>query len=399
MAVRFLRFVSISSLLLLCLWLFLPRLVSQEDAAGDTVKVLDHAIVDEAASQSLDTIINSAQSRPNRRRKSRSTQRSVARTRMTLGEKLRFDFPYDVEGFFPAFIWQTWKTTPTDKDFGFRTQEATWTEQHPTYVHEVITDEVARLLIHHLFEATPEVVEAYDAMPHVILKADFFRYLILLARGGIYSDIDTDCLKPCWDWVPAHFPYDTYGLVVGIEADPDREDWHKWYSRRIQLVQWTLRAKPGHPALVEAIVSITDKILSLKQQGLLASYPRDSAVELTGPAMWTDAVFRYLNSEESGAKQANSMQLALGQALDWRQMTGMKEQRQFGDVIVLPITGFSPGQGHMGSEPFDHPMAMVKHDFEGSWKPEDERMKDRDEKGRPIQWDDKGQIIPYPEDA
>jgi alpha 1,6-mannosyltransferase len=314
---------------------------------------------------------------------------------MTLREKLAADFPYDVESFFPAFIWQTWKTTPTNPDFAFRQQEATWTEKHPEYVHEVITDEVAYLLVEHLFQKTPEVLEAYDALPRVILKADFFRYLILLARGGIYTDIDTQCLKPCWDWVPARIPYDTYGLVIGIEADPDREDWQKWYSRRIQFVQWTLRAKAGHPALIEAVATVTERVLALHREGSLASLAPDKVVELTGPAMWTDAVFRTLNTDESRALQEANLQFALGQEIDWQQMTGLKEQRQFGDIVVLPITGFSPGQGHMGSEPFDHPMAMVKHDFEGSWKPEDERMKDKDEKGRDVQWDKDGNIIPY----
>ena len=55
-----------------------------------------------------------------------------------------------------------------------------------------------------------------------------------------------------------------------------------------------------------------------------------------------------------------------------------------GDILVLPITGFSPGIGHMGSQEPDDPHAMVLHHFgthvanlliiEGSWKPDTERM-------------------------
>ena len=36
-----------------------------------------------------------------------------------------------------------------------------------------------------------------------------------------------------------------------------------------------------------------------------------------------------------------------------------------GDVVVLPITAFSPGVGQMGAGEDDDPMAMVKHNFEG----------------------------------
>lgn len=37
--------------------------------------------------------------------------------------------------------------------------------------------------------------------------------------------------------------------------------------------------------------------------------------------------------------------------------------KQIGDILVLPITGFSPGIGHMGSQEPDDPHAMVLHHF------------------------------------
>jgi mannosyltransferase OCH1-like enzyme len=53
--------------------------------------------------------------------------------------------------------------------------------------------------------------------------------------------------------MPALFIRRAIGLIVGIEADPDRDDWHDWYSRRLQFCQWTLVSKPGHPILREDI--------------------------------------------------------------------------------------------------------------------------------------------------
>lgn len=55
----------------------------------------------------------------------------------TLRNQLAAQFSYDLESTFPSFIWQTWKTTPSDPDFEFRGPEATWTEKHPDYIHEV----------------------------------------------------------------------------------------------------------------------------------------------------------------------------------------------------------------------------------------------------------------------
>mgnify|MGYP002347277289 CR=1 FL=1 len=170
-------------------------------------------------------------------------------SRMSVYDKLGYAYDYDMETKFPAYIWQTWKHKPTDADFMFLGQERSWTELHPGFVHEVVTDDVAYSMLRLFYAAVPEVLEAYRALPLPVLKADFFRYLILFARGGIYSDIDTYAIQSAAEWIPSSIPRETIGLVIGIEADPDRPDWAEWYSRRIQFCQWTIQAKAGHPVL------------------------------------------------------------------------------------------------------------------------------------------------------
>lgn len=277
-----------------------------------------------------------------------------------LRDRLAYYFPYDPESKFPAYIWQTWKYAPSSSKFDpiFRGWEASWSHLHPTFVHEVITDSVAIQLIKHLYSATPEVIDAYLALPFVVLKADFFRYLILLARGGIYSDIDTEALQSATEWVPPEVSRSSYGLVIGIEADPDRDDWEAWYSRRIQLCQWTIQSKPGHPILRDLVANITEETLKRKKEGTL---PKDheAVVEYTGPAIWTDFIFKFFNDPEyfdMSTSQGN---------ITWRQFTGITTAKKVGDVIVLPITSFSPGVRTMGAQDEDDPMAFVKHHFEG----------------------------------
>ena len=276
-------------------------------------------------------------------------------------KQLSYAFPYDSEGKFPAYIWQTWKHTPAESDFeeAFRPAEASWSELHPNFVHEVVTDSVAEHLVQHLFASVPEVVEAYMSLPAPIMKADFFRYLILLARGGIYTDIDTTALKSAIEWVPAEVPRSTYGLVVGIEADPDRPDWHDWYSRRIQFCQWTIQSKPGHPVLVDIVASITEETLRRKHAGELDKKHMKSVVEFTGPAIWTDAIFKFFNDGEYF-----DMSTSKGN-ITWKHFTGITQAKKVGDVVVLPITCFSPGVGQMNAGEDDDPMAFVKHAFEG----------------------------------
>ena len=278
----------------------------------------------------------------------------------SLREQLQYQFPYDRAGKFPAYIWQTWKYTPASGEFGdaFRPAEASWSELHPGFVHEVVTDDAAVYLLKHLYASLPEVVEAYQSLPLPVMKADFFRYLILLARGGIYTDIDTTAIRSTTDWIPTEVPRSTFGLVIGIEADPDRDDWKEWYSRRIQFCQWTIQAKPGHPVLRNVVANITEETLKLKKRGVLKEKKMGkSIVEFTGPALWTDVIFSYLNDPTYFKMDGNN--------ITWQTFTGMEAPKKVGDVVVLPITSFSPGVQQMGAKEPDDPMAFVKHDFEG----------------------------------
>lgn len=277
---------------------------------------------------------------------------------MSLYDKLAYQYPYDVETKFPAYIWQTWKSTPEDDEFDFRDEEGSWTYHHPGFVHEVITDQVAVHVLRLLYAPIPEILEAYDALPEPVLKADFFRYLILLARGGIYSDIDTYALKSASDWLPDTVSQKSIGLVIGIEADPDRPDWKDWYSRRIQFCQWTIQSKPGHPVLRDIVSRITAETLKRKKEGTFITKEK-SIVEFTGPAIWTDTIFDYFND----ARYFN-MKNSAGE-ISYRNFTGMTKPKKVGDVVVLPITSFSPGVQQMGAQDYDDPMAFVKHDFEG----------------------------------
>ncbi|KIW16938.1 hypothetical protein PV08_04128 [Exophiala spinifera] len=289
-----------------------------------------------------------------------------------LRERLRYHFPYDIESKFPAYVWQTWKEGPGSGKFEARLRpfEATWTTLHPWFVHEVVTDDAAVHLINYLYASIPDVVEAYEAMPLPVLKADFFRYLILLARGGIYSDIDTSALKSATEWLPESLDKSQIGLVVGIEADPDRPDWNEWYARRIQFCQWTIQSKPGHPVLRDIVATVTEDTLAMKKAGRLqvGKTPDKSIMEFTGPGVWTDALFSYFNNRDFFDFSSRTSNIT------YSDFFAITEHKKIGDVIVLPITSFSPGVGQMGAEGPDHPMAFVKHEFDGSWKPADERM-------------------------
>jgi hypothetical protein len=68
-----------------------------------------------------------------------------------------------------------------------------------------------------------------------ILRSDALRYLVLLMEGGVYSDMDTKCMKPIENWgttdPKAWRKQDKTStlpsMIIGVEADVGtREDWH-----------------------------------------------------------------------------------------------------------------------------------------------------------------------------
>ncbi|KAJ7279142.1 glycosyltransferase family 32 protein [Mycena rebaudengoi] len=281
----------------------------------------------------------------------------------SLEDLLARQFPYDIDAEFPPSIWQTYKTALSST--------SSWSVMNPGFAHEVVTDEDAITLIHRLYASAPLVLDAYDALPLSILKADFFRYLILLARGGIYSDIDTSPLKSINHWLPRANVSESgtrkFGLVIGIEGDVgSKENWQEWFPRRLQFCQWTIQAKAGHPVLRAVVKTITEAVLRQKAvwsarmgEGVFKFSTHD-VLELTGPAVWTDVIFDYFNN-------AKYFDLSRGN-LSWVDFTSMEVAKTIGDTVVLPITSFSPLADNQGARGVEDPMAFVMHMFAGSWR-------------------------------
>lgn len=303
----------------------------------------------------------------------------------TLRQQLNFQFPYDSAKPLEKNIWQTWKVTVEHPDFPsrYRRIQESWTTHNPTYKHHIVSDDQCNLMIEQLFLAVPDVAKAWGLMPKSILKADFFRYLILYARGGVYSDIDTLCLKPVEEWISNNQTIDgaenNAGLVVGIEADPDRPDWAEWYARRLQFCQWTIQAKRGHPMLRELIARITELTLQRARNGQLNKVLGKDAggdiMDWTGPGIWTDMVFEYMNNVMQPAENFRSQEY--DELVTWKLFTGLDKPMVLDDVLVLPITSFSPDVNQMGAQSSSHPLAYSKHMFLGSWKDDKPKKKNK----------------------
>lgn len=92
---------------------------------------------------------------------------------------------------YPSIIFQTWKST-TDIPPNMKYWHNTWKEYNPTYDHVLWDDTLNRNFIDKHFNWFLEIYDSYDKN---IQRADAIRYFFLYMYGGIYADMDFECLQ------------------------------------------------------------------------------------------------------------------------------------------------------------------------------------------------------------
>lgn len=92
----------------------------------------------------------------------------------------------------PRIVHQTWKTRSPLPAWA-TAWHASWSAKNPGWEVRVWgDDENLRLMREHF----PRHVAAYLALPHAIQRADVARLAMLHAHGGVYVDLDYECLRP-----------------------------------------------------------------------------------------------------------------------------------------------------------------------------------------------------------
>ena len=94
----------------------------------------------------------------------------------------------------PKILHQTWKTKSLPPNF--MRWRLSWLRNHPHWQHHLWTDLENRQLVKNEY---PWLLHFYDNLPRHIQRVDIVRYLILFKYGGVYADLDVDCLKPIDD--------------------------------------------------------------------------------------------------------------------------------------------------------------------------------------------------------
>ncbi|KAI9647261.1 hypothetical protein NHQ30_003644 [Ciborinia camelliae] len=261
-----------------------------------------------------------------------------------------FPAPHD----FPKKIWH--KAGPKGVNAETMPWVQSWANKNPSYRQEILTDATSDTFVLEHYSDHPEILYTYFTLTVPILRADLARYLILLAEGGVWSDLDAECLVPVDKWVPKEFKDKEINMVVGMEFD---WGWRNDGVFHDQFNSWSIMAKPGTRHLEVIIKEALAKInKEAADHGVeLRDFQMEmvsDVVEVTGPKAMTNAIMK-------------SLQETLGETLDDRNIssTKLKQPVLLGDVLILPGGAMAALQN---GNPTDEGEALVSHHYSGSWK-------------------------------
>ena len=91
----------------------------------------------------------------------------------------------------PRIIHQSWKSHELPPRWASLQQ--TWITHHPQWEYRFWTDDDNRRLIAAEY---PELLSTYDSYPLGINRAELARYMVVRRYGGVYVDLDFECLRP-----------------------------------------------------------------------------------------------------------------------------------------------------------------------------------------------------------
>lgn len=171
----------------------------------------------------------------------------------------------------PRILHQTWKDARIPERF--QPWQASWQRLNPGFEFRLWTDEGIGRFIEARYPEWSSVMQGYRAP---ISRVDLARYLILHQYGGVYADLDEECLKPFDPLLEGRT------FIIGTEPVTHERD-AKAVQRGLKnlLCPTVIASAPGHPFWEHLF------------EHLRAAAHEPDALDATGPFLLTRAHASY----------------------------------------------------------------------------------------------------------
>ena len=161
----------------------------------------------------------------------------------------------------PKNIYRSWKTQNFHPKIDKQIKKML--NLNPEYEQIIYTDEQVHDYVLSNYDA--EINKAFNKLTVMTAKVDFWRYLILYQKGGIYLDIDSTINTK----IDTFLNTDDDALITA-ETNPEL------------FVQWALFFREKHPILERVIDNVLQNINEKKYQ--------NDIVNTTGPGVFTNSL-------------------------------------------------------------------------------------------------------------
>ena len=180
----------------------------------------------------------------------------------------------------PKMIHQTWRDGNIPESMkGF---QKSWKFHNPDWEYRFYTDEECENFVSQEY---PELTEVYSGFEKQIQRIDFFRYLVIFKYGGVYADMDMECLK-CFD----KFLQDEILFSIETRISKSYQE-QLQYAQPYQIANCIFASEPGHWFLKKIIDKVVDN------SGSKVDHDND-VEDITGPRMLTHLFYSLPEQEQ-----------------------------------------------------------------------------------------------------
>ncbi|KFY85219.1 hypothetical protein V500_08611 [Pseudogymnoascus sp. VKM F-4518 (FW-2643)] len=194
----------------------------------------------------------------------------------------------------PKLLHQSWKTN--DLPAKFEKWSRVCREKHPDWEWVLWTNEDNLNLVRKYF---PWLEETYLELPGEIYRADFSRNLYMYIFGGVYVDLDTDCLRSTSTVFEAFDIPNAENTTAGAGPDDRHISQFAVFGRmgtdesfENSIPNAWMASSPGHPFFLMPPLSVRTRIAKSKSF-IYWLFHKISAEDWTGPAALYNAILDF----------------------------------------------------------------------------------------------------------
>ena len=163
----------------------------------------------------------------------------------------------------------------------------------PDWPQKVFTNQECDAFVHKVYANYPDIIDAYELCNYGVMKADFWRYLVIYHYGGLYLDMKSAVIKP-----------------IDLELNVNKayvSTWdpvhHKYlFGGKGEYAQWWIIAPPKCEFLWKVIWQVTRNLRFLRHNEEYEAQFTDLAFDkstkhkilgTTGPFVYTYIALKY----------------------------------------------------------------------------------------------------------